>query len=578
MAEQPNLGHHPLKLIRRIEETNMSQTWLATMRRTEEQQHVRKEVVVKIARHDRSDGTDHFTFNQNAIDNEEEWLRKFQSKERHPGIVELMPILQKGNQFVYSGKTADPGEPRFIVLDYLPGGSLKQFLEMHKSVHAQFAIRVALHIAQALAYVHQQKCVHMDVKPDNIMFRQPVELKAPWHKGQAVLIDFGIAKQQNANEFVGGVAAWLAPECQQAKATHARIVIQPEMDIFPLGLVLHYMLTGQHPRDNKPLTALTPDLFKNDVSLPANQRVATTQRLTDLIRRMTDPAPHKRPGAQVVARELEALAALPTAVKPERGPKLTLSVALGVIALGVIALLFVLPGSSGNGQAQPTFTLTATSMAQAKVPPTATVQKAPTKAAPTLIPVTVPPVLTPTPTTAPSNTPQPTPKATSTQAATLTPSLTPPPRATSTKVASATPTETATATAVPAAKPPANGGANEPPHINRVPPSNRRVTLSGPASGATLHGKVLFAWTADFSLGATESFEVAFWKTGLPRDSAARGFANKGQYIAVPVNLDVWAERLQPGQEYRWAVRILDASNRLVQWVSEERTFYYSEK
>ena len=88
----------------------------------------------------------------------------------HPNIVKVTDYGE------YEGKP-------YLVMPYLPGGTLKQKLE--KPIPWQEAARLLLPIARALDFAHRQNMVHRDVKPSNILITAD---------GEPMLTDFGIAK------------------------------------------------------------------------------------------------------------------------------------------------------------------------------------------------------------------------------------------------------------------------------------------------------------------------------------------------------------------------------------------------
>jgi serine/threonine protein kinase len=93
------------------------------------------------------------------------------AKLTHPNIVK---VLDYGE---YEGKP-------YLVMPYLPGGTLKQKLHGIPMPY-QEAASILIPIARALAYAHQQGLVHRDVKPSNVLITQ---------SGDPMLTDFGIAK------------------------------------------------------------------------------------------------------------------------------------------------------------------------------------------------------------------------------------------------------------------------------------------------------------------------------------------------------------------------------------------------
>ena len=145
-------------------------------------------------------------------------------------------------------KVTDYGEHEsspYLVMTYLPGGTLKQKLA-GKPMPWQEAIKTMLPIARALDYAHRQGMIHRDVKPSNILITAD---------GDPLLTDFGIAKiidEESTLDLTGTSAAvgtpeYMAPEQATAKSVDKR------GDIYAFGIVLFEMLTGR-----RPFTANTP--------------------------------------------------------------------------------------------------------------------------------------------------------------------------------------------------------------------------------------------------------------------------------------------------------------------------------
>jgi eukaryotic-like serine/threonine-protein kinase len=131
----------------------------------------------------------------------------------------------------------------YLVMTYLPGGTLKQ--KLGKPIPWQEAVRILLPIAGALEYAHEHNIIHRDIKPSNILLTE---------KGQPMLSDFGIAKILESDETatltgtgVGvGTPEYMAPEQWTGQAG-------PQSDLYSLGVVLYELVTG-----HKPYTADTP--------------------------------------------------------------------------------------------------------------------------------------------------------------------------------------------------------------------------------------------------------------------------------------------------------------------------------
>ncbi len=127
----------------------------------------------------------------------------------------------------------------YIVMEYVPGGSLKDRLESGQPFTWEQALSVVIPVSQALAFAHERGVIHRDIKPANILLPQD-----DW----PLLADFGLAKMEHAARpnltmpgQVLGTMAYAAPEQIQESSIDARV------DIYSLGIVLYELLTGRLP-------------------------------------------------------------------------------------------------------------------------------------------------------------------------------------------------------------------------------------------------------------------------------------------------------------------------------------------
>lgn len=122
----------------------------------------------------------------------------------------------------------------YLAMEWIEGKSLRDELAVRGRLPSDDAATIAVHIAQALDYVHRHDIVHRDVKPSNILLGPD---------GNARLSDFGIAVRIGETPPAVGVgtAAYLAPE-QVSKEP-----ADPHSDIYSLGIVMFEMLTGRVP-------------------------------------------------------------------------------------------------------------------------------------------------------------------------------------------------------------------------------------------------------------------------------------------------------------------------------------------
>jgi serine/threonine protein kinase len=212
---------------------------------------------------------------------------KSMSRLSHPNIVK---VLDYGD---YEGSP-------YLVLEYLPGGTLKR--RLGKPLPWSEAIRLLLPIAHALEYAHQQGVIHRDVKPSNILITT---------SGEPMLTDFGIAKLLEADEGqtltatgVGiGTPEYMSPEQGMGREIDARA------DVYSLGIVLYELVTG-----HKPYVADTPmAVVLKHVTDPLPRPQRFVPDLPDavekvLLKALAKEPQNRYPGMEMFAENLERLA------------------------------------------------------------------------------------------------------------------------------------------------------------------------------------------------------------------------------------------------------------------------------
>lgn len=127
------------------------------------------------------------------------------------------------------------GDLPFLVVEYAPGGSLRERLEGHpqQPMEVEQAIPILVQIGLALQHAHDQDIVHRDLKPENILFNTD---------GDALLADFGIAMELRLTNVVReiGTPPYMAPEQFMGK-------MSKRSDQYALGCIAYEMLTGVIP-------------------------------------------------------------------------------------------------------------------------------------------------------------------------------------------------------------------------------------------------------------------------------------------------------------------------------------------
>jgi len=166
-----------------------------------------------------------------TVNNDDRFVSRFLTEARsiarlsHPNIVQVHDIGQDRGSW-------------YISMEMVPGINLAEYLQQEKP-DLERSVRIALQIAEAIAYTHQHGVMHRDLKPSNVLMRGEVP----------VVIDFGLAKDTmlqggslmtQDGEMVGS-PAYMSPEQAEGSSLDART------DICSLGILLYELIAFKNP-------------------------------------------------------------------------------------------------------------------------------------------------------------------------------------------------------------------------------------------------------------------------------------------------------------------------------------------
>lgn len=207
----------------------------------------------------------------------------------------------------------DQGEDRglaYIVMEYVPGITLRDLLHDHHRLTPEQTIDVMDAVLAGLQAAHKIGIVHRDLKPENVLLADDGRIK---------LSDFGLARAASANTASGqvllGTIAYLSPELVTQGTADIR------SDIYSLGIMMYEMLTGEQPYSGDQPVNIAFRHANEDVPPPSRIREGVPSQLDDLVLWATERDPEARPadaGAMLVAlrqaeQELAAAGGVPTA-------------------------------------------------------------------------------------------------------------------------------------------------------------------------------------------------------------------------------------------------------------------------
>ncbi|MEP6693443.1 MAG: protein kinase [Chloroflexota bacterium] len=201
----------------------------------------------------------------------------------HPNIVSVYDVGEVENL-------------PYIVMEHLAGGSLKGRIERTGPLTAGEAARIAIEIANGLAFAHSKGIIHADLKPSNILFDA---------NDHAKIADFGIArtpKEDAATPELFATAMYVAPERVEGKNASV------QSDVYGLGLVLYEMLVGQPPFTSTNAGVLMRDHVVRMPVPPSHLRPSLPRELDTIVLKALAKQPNLR--YQKASDFANALAAL----------------------------------------------------------------------------------------------------------------------------------------------------------------------------------------------------------------------------------------------------------------------------
>ena len=220
-------------------------------------------------------------------ENDTEFIARFQREAKaaaritHPNIVNVFDVgIAEGRHY--------------IVMEYVPGRTLKERIKEEGPVPAAQALEIARQIAGALAQAHANNLVHCDIKPHNILVMPD---------GNVKVADFGIARAvtestMTYNDNIMGSVHYFSPE--QARGT----IITPKSDVYSLGVVLYEMLTGRIPFDGNTAVSIARKHLEEEAH-PVRSIVPDIPPVVEaLVTRMMAKDPALRPDSRLLVQDI----------------------------------------------------------------------------------------------------------------------------------------------------------------------------------------------------------------------------------------------------------------------------------
>lgn len=219
-----------------------------------------------------------------GLANDEAFLKRFRAE------AQAVAALNHPNVLRVFDWGEDAGGP-FLVLEYLPGGTLKELEDRGIRLTPAQAARMGAQAAAGLAYAHERGLVHRDVKPANFLFDD---------EGRVRITDFGVARalaEASWTEPVGsmiGTVRYASPEQASGGSIDGRA------DVYALALVLFEAVTGSMPFDGD--TPVATLMARVGAELPKAEGLG---EIGPVVHAASSPEPELRIDARTMAAQLE---------------------------------------------------------------------------------------------------------------------------------------------------------------------------------------------------------------------------------------------------------------------------------
>jgi len=175
-------------------------------------------------------------------------------------------------------------ESAYLVMEYLPGITLRDLLEEYGSLTPQQMIDISEAVLSGLGAAHKAGILHRDLKPENVLLADDGRIK---------IGDFGLARATSANTATGaallGTIAYLSPELV------TRGIADTRSDIYAVGIMMYEMLTGEQPFTGEQPMQIAYRHANEPLPPPSTKNPRVPRELDELVLWATAKEPDDRP-------------------------------------------------------------------------------------------------------------------------------------------------------------------------------------------------------------------------------------------------------------------------------------------
>jgi WD40 repeat protein len=277
----------------------------------------------------------------------------------HPNIVPIYEVGEADGRLFYTMKLAEGGplSRQIEQLQLRPGAASNGHARQELQRRRERLIRLVIQIAHAVHHAHERGLLHRDLKPSNILLDAA---------GEPAVTDFGLARWiEEENDLtvsgtVVGSPSYMSPEQAAGRAPE----LTTAADVYGLGAVLFYLLTGRAPFAEESALATMRAVVERDAPRPSALNAAVDLDLDTICRKCLEKVPARRyQSARALAEDLErTLRGEPIHARPaswseqagkwaRRNPALAL-LSLVLLLAPVVIITLLAKGNARVNQAQ----------------------------------------------------------------------------------------------------------------------------------------------------------------------------------------------------------------------------------
>jgi hypothetical protein len=252
------------------------------------------------------------------------WLEEVRQGRRlsHPNLIRIHDVVEASDRPV-------------AVMELVPGGTLAERVLEHGAQPVDDVVRWAREVLEVLGYLHEQRIVHRDVKPSNLLVAED---------GRVKLSDLGLVRSLDRDSDLTatmegvGTPRFMAPEQLRGEPP------SPACDLYSLGVTMYQLLTGRLPFDGDSAFQIADGHLHAEPAPVREHRPECPRWLAAFVHRLLE----KDPRARFASAAAAALALEGRRVGLSRRAWRRVAVALVLTAAAVIGAALVLTGARGD--------------------------------------------------------------------------------------------------------------------------------------------------------------------------------------------------------------------------------------